>query len=165
MIIREFVWTWFPFRKETALFCSQFILWYSWSVFGKSLVCVKNHKNVPYVVLKLSASQFNVSYFNFQATYQRWWTCILFFDMECFYYRRLQGPFWGCSLFSKQEPRSILPVLWGITGFIEFLIEIMIWHCLWFFNFQIVFEVKNADQHYHIPLLLSPFSYTTYRGS
>ncbi|TRY67374.1 hypothetical protein TCAL_12091 [Tigriopus californicus] len=35
-----------------------------------------------------------------------------------------------------------------------------------FFPFcEIVFEVKNADQHYHIPLLLSPFSYTTYRGS
>ena len=29
----------------------------------------------------------------------------------------------------------------------------------------IVFELKDAAQHYHIPLLLSPFGYSTYRGS
>ncbi|XP_066582404.1 uncharacterized protein [Prorops nasuta] len=30
---------------------------------------------------------------------------------------------------------------------------------------EIVFDVKNASGHYHIPLILSPFGYTTYRGS
>ncbi|CAM0136614.1 unnamed protein product [Umbelopsis sp. WA50703] len=30
---------------------------------------------------------------------------------------------------------------------------------------QIIFELTNPDQHYHIPLLISPYSYTTYRGS
>ena len=29
----------------------------------------------------------------------------------------------------------------------------------------ITFIVRNVDQHYHIPLLLSPFAYSTYRGS
>ena len=29
----------------------------------------------------------------------------------------------------------------------------------------VVFEVKDAAQHYHVPLLLSPFGYSTYRGS
>jgi 5-hydroxyisourate hydrolase len=29
----------------------------------------------------------------------------------------------------------------------------------------IVFEAKNAQEHYHIPLLLSPYGYSTYRGS
>ena len=29
----------------------------------------------------------------------------------------------------------------------------------------IVFEVENADQHYHVPLLLNPYGYSTYRGS
>ena len=29
----------------------------------------------------------------------------------------------------------------------------------------IVFEVTNPQEHYHIPLLLSPFGYATYRGS
>ncbi|MDA3920508.1 MAG: hydroxyisourate hydrolase [Salinisphaera sp.] len=29
----------------------------------------------------------------------------------------------------------------------------------------LTFEIANADQHYHVPLLLSPFAYSTYRGS
>jgi 5-hydroxyisourate hydrolase len=29
----------------------------------------------------------------------------------------------------------------------------------------IVFRVDDASQHYHVPLLLSPFGYSTYRGS
>jgi 5-hydroxyisourate hydrolase len=29
----------------------------------------------------------------------------------------------------------------------------------------IEFRIVNADQHYHVPLLLSPFGYSTYRGS
>ena len=27
------------------------------------------------------------------------------------------------------------------------------------------FGVPDADQHYHVPLLITPFSYSTYRGS
>ena len=27
------------------------------------------------------------------------------------------------------------------------------------------FEIAAADQHYHVPLLVSPFGYSTYRGS
>ena len=27
------------------------------------------------------------------------------------------------------------------------------------------FGIANADQHYHVPLLVSPWSYATYRGS
>jgi 5-hydroxyisourate hydrolase len=30
---------------------------------------------------------------------------------------------------------------------------------------SILFEVKDATQHHHVPLLLSPFGYSTYRGS
>ena len=30
---------------------------------------------------------------------------------------------------------------------------------------DIVFEYEQSGGHYHIPLLLSPYSYTTYRGS
>jgi len=30
---------------------------------------------------------------------------------------------------------------------------------------SIVFEIRDAQEHYHIPLLLSPFGYSTYRGS
>jgi 5-hydroxyisourate hydrolase len=30
---------------------------------------------------------------------------------------------------------------------------------------EITFEVINPEEHYHIPLLISPYSFTTYRGS
>jgi len=30
---------------------------------------------------------------------------------------------------------------------------------------QIEFQVREADQHYHVPILLNPFGFTTYRGS
>ncbi|MEV4162813.1 hydroxyisourate hydrolase [Nonomuraea dietziae] len=29
----------------------------------------------------------------------------------------------------------------------------------------ITFTVADPDEHYHVPLLLSPFAYSTYRGS
>jgi len=29
----------------------------------------------------------------------------------------------------------------------------------------VTFEVSDAAQHYHVPLLVSPFGYTSYRGS
>lgn len=30
---------------------------------------------------------------------------------------------------------------------------------------EIVFKVENASQHYHVPVLLTAFGYSTYRGS
>lgn len=30
---------------------------------------------------------------------------------------------------------------------------------------SIVFVIRDAGQHYHVPLLLSPYGYSTYRGS
>lgn len=30
---------------------------------------------------------------------------------------------------------------------------------------EIVFDIENPVEHYHIPLLLSPYGYSTYRGS
>jgi 5-hydroxyisourate hydrolase len=30
---------------------------------------------------------------------------------------------------------------------------------------SITFVVRDAEAHYHVPLLLSPYGYTTYRGS
>jgi 5-hydroxyisourate hydrolase len=29
----------------------------------------------------------------------------------------------------------------------------------------ITFEIRDAASHYHVPLLLSPYAYSTYRGS
>jgi 5-hydroxyisourate hydrolase len=39
----------------------------------------------------------------------------------------------------------------GVTGFYPYV--------------EVVFQIDTPDQHYHIPLLLSPFGYSTYRGS
>jgi 5-hydroxyisourate hydrolase len=30
---------------------------------------------------------------------------------------------------------------------------------------SVVFELASPNEHYHVPLLLSPFGYSTYRGS
>ena len=30
---------------------------------------------------------------------------------------------------------------------------------------RIAFSVRDPDEHYHVPLLVSPFGYTTYRGA
>ncbi len=30
---------------------------------------------------------------------------------------------------------------------------------------SVLFEIQDPAQHYHVPLLLSPFGYSTYRGS
>ncbi len=32
-------------------------------------------------------------------------------------------------------------------------------------NVPVIFEIRDTAQHYHVPLLLSPFGYSTYRGS
>ncbi len=32
-------------------------------------------------------------------------------------------------------------------------------------DIQIQFKVVATDEHYHVPLLLNPFGYSTYRGS
>lgn len=29
----------------------------------------------------------------------------------------------------------------------------------------VIFEIQDRNQHYHLPLLLSPFGYSTYRGN
>ncbi|CCK04373.1 hypothetical protein CSE899_05562 [Cronobacter sakazakii E899] len=29
----------------------------------------------------------------------------------------------------------------------------------------VVFHIDNTDEHYHVPLLLSQYGYSTYRGS
>jgi 5-hydroxyisourate hydrolase len=30
---------------------------------------------------------------------------------------------------------------------------------------QVIFKLREADEHVHVPLLVSPFGYTTYRGT
>ncbi|XP_057367662.1 5-hydroxyisourate hydrolase-like [Daphnia carinata] len=30
---------------------------------------------------------------------------------------------------------------------------------------EVIFNILNTNEHYHVPLLVSPFGYSTYRGS
>jgi 5-hydroxyisourate hydrolase len=34
-----------------------------------------------------------------------------------------------------------------------------------FMNTPIIFQIKNTNRKYHVPLLLNPYGYSTYRGS
>jgi 5-hydroxyisourate hydrolase len=36
---------------------------------------------------------------------------------------------------------------------------------IWFPEVSVVFPIGDAEEHYHVPLLLSRHGYTTYRGS
>ena len=38
-------------------------------------------------------------------------------------------------------------------------------HSSFYPEVEIIFEVAGDQDHYHVPLLLSPFGYSTYRGS
>jgi 5-hydroxyisourate hydrolase len=38
-------------------------------------------------------------------------------------------------------------------------------HAVFYPAVTVDFRVSDADAHYHVPLLLSPFGYSTYRGS
>jgi 5-hydroxyisourate hydrolase len=38
-------------------------------------------------------------------------------------------------------------------------------HSTFFPEVVIVFRIADADAHHHVPVLLSPFAYSTYRGS
>lgn len=37
--------------------------------------------------------------------------------------------------------------------------------CVFYPYVDVVFNLDDSGEHYHIPLLLSPFGYSTYRGS
>jgi 5-hydroxyisourate hydrolase len=38
-------------------------------------------------------------------------------------------------------------------------------HDAFFPSITITFDVRDPNQHYHVPLLFSPFGYSTYRGT
>ncbi len=82
-----------------------------------------------------------------------------------------------CAVTSNADGRCDKPLLEGedfATGEYE-----LVFHAGEYFNKlgqedgehrfldQVVirFGINDSDQHYHVPLLLSPFGYSTYRGS
>jgi 5-hydroxyisourate hydrolase len=58
------------------------------------------------------------------------------------------------------EPDRVKP------GTYKLIFEIGAYNPTGFFpEATIVFRIDDVTQHYHVPLLLSPFGYSTYRGS
>ncbi len=62
--------------------------------------------------------------------------------------------------------RSFVPVGQTLTaGTYRLRFETAAYQTGFYPEVVITFAVTNAAQHYHVPLLLSPFGYSTYRGS
>lgn len=55
------------------------------------------------------------------------------------------------SYFAAHEPSSVDKENTDVPRFLDDVV--------------IRFGVASADQHYHVPLLITPYSYSTYRGS
>ncbi len=72
---------------------------------------------------------------------------------------------------TNDDGRCEAPMLTGgalTAGVYEVLFDVAAWRGdgTGFYDLvPIRFKVRDAGQHYHIPLLISPFGYTTYRGS
>ena len=64
--------------------------------------------------------------------------------------------------FAKKNSETFYPYAEVSLFLRQFVYEKFLF-TVWFF--QIVFEIKDPKAHYHVPLLLSPYGYTTYRGS
>lgn len=53
-----------------------------------------------------------------------------------------------------------------LTGTYRITFEVGVhWPETFYPEVSITFSVKDSASHYHIPLLISPFGFTTYRGS
>lgn len=67
------------------------------------------------------------------------------------------------------EDGRVKPLLESIPGEgiyrIGFEVESYLGSEAFYPNVQIEFRVRSASEHYHVPLLLNPFGFSTYRGS
>jgi 5-hydroxyisourate hydrolase len=66
--------------------------------------------------------------------------------------------------------KSVLGAVALATGHFRLTFATGAWHASrgvkgFFPSVSIEFEVTDAARHHHVPLLLSPFGYSTYRGS
>ena len=62
------------------------------------------------------------------------------------------------------EPGTLKPGVYRITFFVKQYLESQ--HQTGFYpEIPVIFEISATDEHYHVPLLLNPYGYSTYRGS
>ncbi len=65
--------------------------------------------------------------------------------------------------FLEQKPDSDLTGIYQLTYYVQPYFEVN--HLESFYPFiVVVFEIKD-NKHYHVPITLSPFGYSTYRGN
>ncbi len=57
-------------------------------------------------------------------------------------------------------PRGLYRLTFDVGAYFEALAQ-----PAFYAEIPILFDVRAPDEHYHVPLLLSPFGYATYRGS
>jgi 5-hydroxyisourate hydrolase len=73
------------------------------------------------------------------------------------------------SFTTNQDGRCDAPLLSGVlpTGSHEIVFEVGAWRDgEGFYNeVPIRFRITDPEGHYHVPLILAPFGYSTYRGS
>ena len=63
-------------------------------------------------------------------------------------------------LVSTQVPRGLYRMVFDTAAYFR------AWNLEGFYpEVGITFEIRDPAQHYHVPLLLSPYGYSTYRGS
>ena len=61
---------------------------------------------------------------------------------------------------------SLLPIDYALAlGVYRITFEVGAYQAGFYPSVAIDFRVEATDQHYHVPLLLSPYGYSTYRGS
>ncbi|KAF9041735.1 transthyretin [Hymenopellis radicata] len=65
---------------------------------------------------------------------------------------------------SEETKRTITPGLYKIVFKVKDYFENKGQKCFYPWV-EITFELEKPTEHYHIPLLISPYSFTTYRGS
>jgi 5-hydroxyisourate hydrolase len=54
----------------------------------------------------------------------------------------------------------------AVPGIYRLMFDVAVYFPDSFFpTVAITFEVRDEKEHYHVPLLLAPFGYTTYRGT
>ncbi len=64
------------------------------------------------------------------------------------------------DLLDESLGRGVYRLTFDVGGYFQLLEQ-----STFYPEVSVVFETRDRDQHYHVPLLLSPYGYSTYRGS
>jgi 5-hydroxyisourate hydrolase len=66
----------------------------------------------------------------------------------------------GRCVFAKAQEKGVYRLTFGVEEYLG-----RSGRKPFFLDAQVVFEIEDLSRKYHVPLLLNPFGYSTYRGS